>query len=637
MAFVQVNTISQSYGDRTILSDVSLSIDGRSRIALAGDNGSGKSTLLKIIAGLLAADSGTIAKQRDTQIAYLPQWGVTHSGKDLMTEVEEAFAEGRRLEREKGEIEEGLAEVKTHSTETSRLLDRHHIIEETLMSSGYYDRQHQIRRVLTGLRFPEENLHKNTEEFSGGWQMRIALSKILLAQPDILLLDEPTNYLDLEARTWLEKFLTEFSGGVIVVSHDRFFLDVTVSSVVELFNGKLTQYRGNYSQYEAKREAELESLIKQYEKQQEEIAKTEDFIQRFRYNASKATLVQSRVRQLEKINRVELPASMKRLHFEFPKAPRSGQRVVRIDNLSRQYGNNHVLNDITIDIEKGEKLFISGVNGAGKSTLMRIISGKDQNYTGEMAYGAGVQCGYFSQEQDSLLDSHTVFEEAEENAPTSLFPLLRKMLGAFLFRGDDIYKQVAVLSGGERSRLALLKLLLHQFNLLVLDEPTNHLDMISKAALLDALKAYAGTLVFVSHDRFFIEALANRVLELKNGKWRVFPGDYVYYRRRIEQEQETSSMIPLSSDTKQRVRTKNTRSILRKLAEQEEEIVKQIEELEREQHKLAEEMAKPAVYIDGKKVKEIKHSIEKNRGKQELMATHWQKIEQERKELEIDS
>ncbi len=536
MAFVQLSGISLAFGDRDVLKDINFNLDTASRAALAGPNGSGKSTLMKVMAGLQRADSGERVVQKETRISYLPQSGIVHRGATLKQEAELAFTSLHELARRKEDLEEQLGSVREDDAGTEQLLFEHHEIQEHLLSVNFYGRTETIESVLEGLGFSRSDLDRETGEFSGGWQMRIALAKVLLEQPDILLLDEPTNYLDIEARSWLEGWLQRFRGGYFIVSHDRYFLDVTVTEVAELWNGSLKRFRGNYSSYERSRAQELDALIARYESQQAEIEKVEAFINRFRYNASKAAMVQSRIKYLEKIERIEIPDSMKRMHFRFPPAPHSGKQVVELASIHKSYGDNQVIKGLDLNLTRGEKLVVVGRNGAGKSTLMRIGAAVDSDFTGEVRYGAGVRIGYFSQDMESHLHPNlTIIEELEKDAPTHLVPMLRNLLGAFLFPGDDIYKPISVLSGGEKSRVALLKLLLYPSNLLILDEPTNHLDLRSKDVLLDALKAFTGTLMFVSHDRYFIEGLATSVLELGPSGARLFPGDYEYYLWKIDE------------------------------------------------------------------------------------------------------
>ena len=529
MSFVQIDGVSLSFGDRRILSDIHLTISPGSRIALTGANGSGKSTLMKIAAGLMEYDEGRIILPKDTRAAYLPQSGIVHKGRTLKREAEEAFAELAALH---GEADRIAADLEKGKGNTESLLLRYQEIQEVLENAEWDRREAKIERILTGLGFSRDELNADVATFSGGWQMRIALAKILLASPDILLLDEPTNYLDLEAREWLADFIRRFSGGVLLVSHDRAFLDGTCTQVAEILMAKLTLFKGTYSGYEAFREKDMAQLAEQWKRQQEDIERIESFITRFRYKATKAAQVQSRIKMLEKIERIEIPPALKRISFSFPEAPRCGKTVLRAEGLERRYDDKIVFSGLDLELPRGSRTAVVGVNGAGKTTLLRIISGKDTRYGGTMELGKDVKRGYFSQDQEAVLNpSLTILEEAGLESDEGE-GRLRSLLGGFLFSGDDIHKKVGILSGGERNRLALLKILLEPVNLLILDEPTNHLDLYSKDILLEALKGYGGTLVIVSHDRYFLERVADRVLEIEGGKGQTYLGDYAYYRWR---------------------------------------------------------------------------------------------------------
>ena len=532
MAFVQFSQVSLAFGDRDILNNVTINLQTGSKVALTGANGAGKSTLIKVLAGLTPPDSGNRAVQKDSRIAYLPQSGLTHHGCTLREEADKAFDFGYELQRQIDEIGEQL---EAGQGNTDALLIQQAELIQKLEESGWHRRAAAAESVLLGLGFSRTDFDRNTEEFSGGWQMRIALAKALMQNPDILLLDEPTNYLDIEARDWLESFLQNFKGGFLLVSHDRYFLDVTINEVYELFNGNLKRYPGNFTHYEKVREVELKTLIAEYEQQQQEINKLEDFINRFGYKATKAAQAQEYQKKLEKMVRIEIPESLKKIHFKFPPAPHSGRLVLRMNGITKSYdGKNNVLNNLELTLENGDRLVVAGRNGAGKSTLLRIIAGEDKAFSGEVLPGAGVQIGYFSQDNaETIRGKQTILEYLEERAPLELIPKLRDMLGAFLFRGDDVYKALDVLSGGEKSRIALLQLLLSPVNLLILDEPTNHLDIHSKDVLLSALKDFGGTVVFVSHDRGFIEQLATRVLHLEHGQHKYFVGGYEFYMEQI--------------------------------------------------------------------------------------------------------
>lgn len=639
MAFVQFSQVSLAFGDRDILKNVSVNLAAGSKAALTGANGSGKSTLIKVMAGLVQPDDGQRVAQKDARIAYLPQSGLTHRGCTLREEADKAFAFGYELQRELEEIGDKLKEGTGNQ---AQLLERHDAILNELEDSGWNRRSVMAEQILTGLGFEREDLDRKCEEFSGGWQMRIALGKALMVNPDILLLDEPTNYLDIEAREWLEKFLNNYQGGFLLVSHDRYFLDHTINEVYELFNGDLHRYAGNYSHYEKVREVELETLIHEYEKQQDEIAHLQEFIDRFRYKATKAVQVQERIKMLDKIleKEIVIPESLKKIHFKFPAAPHSGRLVATLTGITKSYdGVRNVVDNLDLVLENGDRLVVAGHNGAGKSTLLRIIAGADSQFSGEVKLGSGVQIGYFSQDNaETLKGSASVLETIEDDAPLELIPKIRDMLGAFLFRGDDVHKSLDMLSGGEKSRVALLKLLLRPVNLLILDEPTNHLDMHSKDVLLDALKDFGGTVIFVSHDRGFIEELSTRVLELKPGKFRIFPGDYKYYMERMEAElngevsseagektaavsapaAENKSQTKLSWEEQKKLETERRRAEKGvKLLEE------QILELEEEKARQEAEMAKPEVYSNGEKAKAVQKKIDDLAEKLEELNMQW--------------
>lgn len=624
MAFVQFSKVSLAFGDRDILKDVSVNLQAGTKSALTGANGAGKSTLIKIMAGLVEPDSGERIAQKDSRIAYLPQSGLVHSGCSLKEEADKAFQWGYDIQKKADEIGELL---KSNPSNSDKLAVEHSELIARLEESGWYRREMLSESVLLGLGFSRSDFEKRTEDFSGGWQMRIALAKALMCGPDILLLDEPTNYLDIEARNWLEKFLSDFKGGFLLVSHDRYFLDHTVNIVYELFGGDLKRYPGNFTHYEEVRKVELESLIAEYEKQQQEIHHLEEFINRFGYKATKAAQAQERQKMLDKIleNKIEIPENLKKIHFAFPEAPHSGRLVLTLENICKNYdGGPNVINSLNLVVEKNERLVVAGRNGAGKSTLLRILAGVDSNYSGTVKYGAGVAVGYFSQDSaEKICGNQTILEYLEEHCPLELIPKMRDMLGAFLFRGDDVFKSINVLSGGEKSRIALLELLLRPVNLLILDEPTNHLDMHSKDVLLDALKDFGGTVIFVSHDRGFIEDLSTKVLELHPGLSREFPGDYKYYMQRLEDEanglaggsssqvQNDTARIQPKSDTKLSwEEQKKQDAEKRKLVKEVERLEKEILDAEEKKESLEAEMGRPEVYSNGEKAKSVQKKID---------------------------
>ena len=630
MAFVQFSQVSLAFGDRDILKNVTINLQTGSKVALTGANGAGKSTLIKVLAGLVPPDSGNRAVQKDSRIAYLPQSGLTHHGCSLREEADKAFEFGYEMQRR---IDEIGSQLEAGQGNTDALVVQQAELIQALEDSGWHRRDAMAESVLLGLGFSREDFDRDTAEFSGGWQMRIALAKALMQGPDILLLDEPTNYLDIEARSWLEQFLQNFKGGFLLVSHDRYFLDVTINEVYELFNGDLKRYPGNFSHYEKVREVELQTLIAAYEQQQEEINKLEDFIRRFGYKATKAAQAQEYQKKLEKMERIEIPESLKKIHFSFPPAPHSGRLVMRLYDITKSYdgGAHNVLDKLELTLENGERLVVAGRNGAGKSTLLRIIAGEDSAFTGEVVPGAGVQIGYFSQDNaETIKGKETILDYLEARAPLELIPKLRDMLGAFLFRGDDVYKSLDVLSGGEKSRIALLQLLLSPVNLLVLDEPTNHLDIHSKDVLLQALRGFGGTVIFVSHDRGFIEQLATKVLHLEHGTYKYYVGGYEFYMEQMAKAENTvventaadvkasgSAVVSTSSTTVSTEKSQLSWEEQKKLEAERRKIEKEvfrleakITELEAKKSELENKLADPAVYSNGEKAKAVQREIE---------------------------
>lgn len=637
MAFVQLSNISLAFGARDLIRQATLTLQEGSRAALAGPNGAGKTTLMKIAAGMVKPDSGEMAVTRGARISYLPQTNVVLGKGTVLQEAESAFSHVEAMLFRQEEVGRELQAKGLEERQTARLVEEFDEIGRAVEASGYFRRRERIAEVLTGLGFSSRDGERRAEELSGGWQMRLALAKILLEDPDIMLLDEPTNYLDLEARTWLEGFLADYRGGVLLVSHDRYFLDVTIKEVYELFSGKLSRYPGSYSAYEIRRSKELEAIFEAWERQQEEIQKIEDFVRRFRYKESKAAQVQSRIKMLEKIVPIEIPEGMKRIHFSFPPAPRSGKISVKIENLSKSYGSLKVIDNLGLEIERGRKIAFVGPNGAGKSTLMRIIAGADREFQGSLTLGTGVEVGYFAQDSAEKMSSQrSVEEEAESVCPNELLPKIRNLLGAFLFRGDDVEKPVAVLSGGERSRLALLKMLLHPANLLVLDEPTNHLDLTSKDVLLDALRAFEGTVLFVSHDRGFIEELADLVLELDAGSTpRLYYGDYRYYldkKKALEESGDGAEPSPQAGNAAEasKVSTweeeKARKARIKRLKKREEEISQRLEALSQSKKALEEAMALPSNYSDGAKVRKILSSLAEVEKEAASLGEEWMEV-----------
>jgi ATP-binding cassette, subfamily F, member 3 len=524
---IQLTAVSKAFGDRTLFDNVTWQISDRERVGLAGANGAGKTTLLRMLAGLDEPDSGGIVKPAAITVGYLPQDGLSHTGRTVYEEASLAFQPLLDMKAEMHRLEDLLAGPTVPEAEHQAMLDRYSDLQDRFRLHDGYSMDLRIGSVLTGLGFSQADLNRPTETFSGGWQMRIALAKLLLAAPGLLLLDEPTNHLDLEARNWLEGFLVGYPHAVILVSHDRFFLDAVIDRITEVSLRTLTDYPGNYSRYLVERDERVERLREAKRRQDEEVARVRLFIDRFRYKASKAAQVQSRVKMLEKVTPIEIPAARKRVRFSFPKSVRSGRTVLELQSTTKAYGDNVVLRNVSFHVERGDRIALVGPNGSGKSTLMRLLASVEPPDQGHRREGHQVVMQYFAQDEANRLDTAlTVYETLAAGSPDQMIPAIRNILGGFLFSGDDVHKKVEVLSGGEKTRLAVARMLLRPANLLLLDEPTNHLDIDSKDVLLEALEDYGGTLVFVSHDRYFVERLATRIVEVGGGGIAAYPGTY---------------------------------------------------------------------------------------------------------------
>ena len=524
---IQLSSLSKSFGGRVLLDSVSWQIDDGDRVGLSGPNGAGKTTLLRMLAGLEEPDSGLVTKPAGLSIGYLPQDGLTHSGRTLLEETGLAFKPLLDMRDEIASIEQRLGDDGASEDEHAAMLTRYSELQEQFRRLEGYSIDLKITTVLRGLGFSAADLDKPCETFSGGWQMRIALAKLLLGRPGLLLLDEPTNHLDLEARNWLEEYLSGYPHAVILVSHDRFFLDAVVTRITEIGLRTLTDYVGNYSGYLKERDARMERLRQQKKEQDDEIERMQAFINRFRYQATKAAQVQSRIKMLEKIVPLEIPPERKRVHFTFPACAKSGRTVLDLRGVSKSYGALSVFSGVSLHLERGDRIALVGPNGAGKSTMMRMLSGVESPDTGTRTEGHQVVMQYFAQDEATRLDpTLTVYQTLAGDAPIHMVPSIRNILGGFLFSGDDVDKPVRVLSGGERTRLAVARMLLRPSNTLLLDEPTNHLDLDSKDVLLEALEDFGGTLIFVSHDRYFVDKLATKIVEIGGGGALVYPGTY---------------------------------------------------------------------------------------------------------------
>ncbi|MGB7220456.1 MAG: ABC-F family ATP-binding cassette domain-containing protein [Vicinamibacterales bacterium] len=542
---IQLSELTKSFGDRVLFDRVTWQITDRERVGLCGPNGAGKTTLLRMMAGLEDPDAGAILRPTALTVGYLPQDGLSHQGRTLLEEATTAFGDLLAIKAEMHTLEERLGHPSIPEAEHDAMLVRYSDLQERFRLSDGYSIELKTATVLAGLGFKRTDFERPTETFSGGWQMRIALAKLLLGRPSLLLLDEPTNHLDLEARNWLETFLNEYPHAVILVSHDRFFLDAVVTRIADLTLRTLTDYVGNYSAYLVEHEARIETLRKAKREQDEEVARVKMFIDRFRYQATKASQVQSRIKALEKVVPIEVPPERKKIHFDFPTCGKSGRTVLELRNARKAYGDLLVFGHLNLHVDRGDRIALVGSNGAGKSTLMRMLSGAETPDEGERVEGHNLVVQYFAQDEATRLDpSLTVYETLASDSPLNMVPMIRHVLGGFLFSGDDVYKPVRVLSGGERTRLAVARMLLCPSNTLLLDEPTNHLDLDSKEVLLDALVDYGGTLIFVSHDRYFVERLATKVIEVGGGQAIVYPGTYREFLWHKDHPQEAPAATP---------------------------------------------------------------------------------------------
>jgi len=583
---IQLENISKEYPDGVLFSNVTFQIKRRIRIGLVGPNGSGKTTLLRLMLGKEIADSGNIVKERGVSIGYLPQDIVVGTKTSILDEVLNAFPEIRDIERQMSEVSDAIA----YDPHDKRNIKKLGELQQQFDSIDGWTIDKKAKEILGGLGFSEDQFSRSMDTFSGGWRMRVALAGILLKNPDVLFLDEPTNHLDLDATIWLEKFLAEWKGALVMISHDRHFLDKSVNNIVEIDQNKVILYKGNYSKYLEQKELRIEQQQAAYSNQQDMIAQTKRFIERFRYKNTKARQVQSKIKQLEKLELIEEPVQSRRqINLKIPQPDRSPLKVVSLKKVDKHYDNIEVYNDLNLQIERGQKIGLVGHNGAGKSTLLKMLAGAESITTGSLNYGNNVDVAYFAQHQLEVLDPNlSVFENIRKVSTGKQESEIRSYLGSFLFPGDTIEKLVKVLSGGERSRLALAKMLINPANLLLLDEPTNHLDMVSRDVVEAALKQFTGTIVCISHDRHFLNEITNITYEVGKGGITVYTGNYDYYQWKKGVSGHVVDAVKMKekapskkkSDYKERKKIANRIRVLnRKLAETEEIVDGQKKEL----------------------------------------------------------
>ena len=581
---IRLDNVSVVFQGRALLSNVSWQITEGKRIGLIGVNGSGKSTLLRLITGQQEPESGRVLRAKNFTAGYLPQELTTVSDRTVFDEALSGCGTVRNLELQLEEAQRGLQQLDPQSLEYEELIHEHGRLHRLFEEADGFSLESKTARVLQGLAIPDEWWRLPVKQLSGGWQMRVQLAKLILSSPSVLLLDEPTNHLDVESIVWLSTFLKTYEGGLVVISHDRYFLDENIRETVEIWNGTLHFYAGNYSYYLEEKEKRLELLLNAHQNQQEEIARMQQFIDRFRYKATKARQVQSRIKMLEKLDRIEIPDGTDDIRLRLPDAPRSGRAVIEARRLGHSYGNKLVFKDFNFVIERGERVALVGVNGAGKTTLLKILAGVETPRDGEVRPGHNVRSAYYAQIVAEQFDlKRTVLQEMLREDTLHDETHLRSILGSFLFTGDSVHKKVGVLSGGEKSRLALAKILLRPLNFLLLDEPTNHLDMASKEILLEALLDYKGTILFIAHDRYFMDQLAQKVLELRDGILTPYPGNYSYYISKITEPEPApylveATAVSYSHKTKEQKRLEA--ELRNKMSRLKKEVIEPLQKLE---------------------------------------------------------
>jgi ATP-binding cassette subfamily F protein 3 len=643
---LQLSAAGKRFGPKLLFEDANWLITPDERTGLVGGNGTGKSTLLKVLAGVETLDYGTLTRVKGMTLGYLPQDGLALRGKTVFAECLSVFDHLHALEAESLALTHTLSEADPKSKEYAAAAERYSDIADQLHVHDIYTLDAQVGAVLGGLGFRKEDWERNTEEFSGGWQMRIALAKLLLQKPSLLLLDEPTNHLDLESRNWLENYLHDYPNAFILISHDRYFLDVTVNKTVEIWNKRMHTYHGNYEKYLTQKEERRTQLMSAYKNQRDRIEALEAFINRFRYQATKAKQVQSRIKELEKIERIEVPEEEATIHFTIPQPPASGRTVIEVSHLTKHYGPKHVLEDVSFTIDRGDRIALVGANGAGKSTLIRMLAGLEPPTGGGIKLGHNVLADYFAQDQYKVLDPNAkMLDDMAGIAPRVPVVELRSLLGCFMFSGDDVFKPLGVLSGGERNRYAMAKMLVSPANMLLLDEPTNHLDLRAKDVLLDAIRNFTGTVLFVSHDRYFIDGLATRVFEVEDKRVHIYPGNYEDYlwRKQGGPEKVIASIVPEPVAVVEvpapkpaeapQPQVKRLNPI--KLRQLEEKLKFAEDEIPRLESAIAAAEEKMAVFTSAEESQRTAAELEKLRGEHAAVLAQWEQLATELEEQSL--
>lgn len=652
-----INNLDIQYGEKHLFKDVAARINDNDRIGLAGVNGSGKSTLLKILCNIIETDRGVVSRAKRATIAYLPQEAsALDAGRTIYQEAESAFAEALVLQKDLDEVNRQLAAVGPENAEFSRLLKLQGELQQQLDRTDIFRVQSQIEKVLMGLGFSVADFDRPSSSLSGGWLMRLMLAKLLLAKPDLLLLDEPTNHLDLDSLTWLENFLLTYNGGLVIISHDRTFLDKTTAITWEISLGRLSVFKGNYTRYVADKEVRMQVERAAYDNQQAQIRQTMRFVQRFRAKSTKAKQVQSRLKLLSKMEKIELAESEQQMFFHFPPAAASGRDILDVKQLNKSYGELLVFSDLNLEMQRGEKMAVVGVNGAGKSTLMRLLAGLEKKDNGKVRLGHNVKISYFGQHQaQELAPELTVMETLGAVAGEMTTTQVRGLLGTFLFRGEEVDKKVQVLSGGEKSRLALAKMIVQPANLLILDEPTNHLDMSSQEVLQEAMVQYDGAIIIVSHNRHFVNGFISKVLEIKDNRGTVYEGNIDDYLCKVQELQNaaaeqlpaSSALTPSLQDSDGKPKGKAARREQAKIRQKKggqlkpfkkkvEQAEKEIDILETRKQELEQQMADPELYKDEAAFAECSRAYKSMEGRLARQYLKWEEAQGEVEKIEAE-